>query len=419
MRTRLVSVVLVVTVLAVAALFVPAAGAIREAYERGDLLELQREAAIAAARVPPTGEIDDTVLQPIVDSAHRLGLYDHAGNLLGGVGPDPGDELVRAGIAGTFAEARVGADLVAAVPLRLHDPEASLVLRIEKPRDQSDQRFTRSIAELAVMAAAIIALAGGVAIWLARRLNRPIEELRDWAASTGTGPGVEPPAETGIGELDALRGAIVAGREQVAELLRRERSFSSHVSHQLRTPVAAMRVAVETELASPRADPTETLAELLDQLDRLESTVTSLLAVARGGTRPPVECRLDLIVLERLRPWRDTADRAGRRLRVLAPPARVLTEPSAVGHIIDVLVDNALRHGSGTVTVAVDPAGLTLDVADEGATPDPVDPFADDGRADGHGIGLRLARSLAESVDGQLELTDAPTTTFRLTLPSA
>lgn len=423
MRARLMSVVLVVTVLAVAALFVPAAQAIREAHERGDVLELQREAAIVAARVPPTGAIDAGVLQPIIDSDHRLGLYDHDGNLLGGVGPDPGDALVLTGIAGQFAEARSGDDLVAVVPLRLQDAGSSLVLRIEKPKDESNDQFRRSIVELGAMAAGIVVLAGAVALWLARRLNRPIEELRDWAASPAVGPAPEPPAATGIVELDALRAAIVSGRQQVAELLRRERSFSSHVSHQLRTPVAAMRVAVETELSTPRADPAETLHELLDQLDRLESTVTSLLAVARGGARPPVDCRLDEIVIERVRPWRDAAARSGRAVRVIAPPARVHTEPTAVGHIVDVLLDNALRHGAGTVTVTIDPAAGTLDVADEGVPPVGRDPFADDrgaeGRAESHGIGLRLARTLAESAHGQLVLTDADTTTFRLSVAPA
>lgn len=412
MRARLLSGVLVVTVLAVAALFVPAARAIRSAHERGDLLALQREAAIVAARIPPTGDLDDVALRPIVDSSHRLGLYDSTGRLVSGVGPDPGDELVRTGTAGTFAESLVDDDLVAVVPLRLQDVGSSLVLRIEKPRAESAGRFRRSIAELGLITGGIIVLAAGVSIWLARRLNRPIEELRDWAAAPhGAGTDPDPPAPTGLGEIDALRDALIEGRAQVAELLRRERSFSSHVSHQLRTPVAAMRVAVETELASPRPDPAEALTELVEQLDRLESTVTSLLAVTRGN-RAPVDCRLDEIVLERLRPWREQYSLAGRTLRAITPPTRVHADPDAIGHIVDVLVDNALRHGRGTVTVEIDPVGTTLAVADEGPAPLGRDVFE-------AGIGLRLARTLAETTSAELALLDTPATTFELAVTPA
>ena len=59
-----------------------------------------------------------------------------------------------------------------------------------------------------------------------------------------------PPAPSGIGELDELGAALAQSGDRIRELLQRERSFSSHVAHQLRTPVTAMRVAVEAELDS-------------------------------------------------------------------------------------------------------------------------------------------------------------------------
>ena len=129
----------------------------------------------------------------------------------------------------------------------------------------------------------ILTVAAAVGVLLANRLNRPIDELKEWADSR---PGSEPPPEpTGIEELDALRSALVDNHTRIEELLARERSFSSQVSHQLRTPVAAMRVAVETELAAPRPDASVVLHESLGQLDRLESTISSLLALARHTDR--------------------------------------------------------------------------------------------------------------------------------------
>ena len=107
-----------------------------------------------------------------------------------------------------------------------------------------------------------------------------------------------------------------ASSERVRQLLQRERSFSSHVSHQLRTPVAAMRVAVETELDAPRPDPTEVLRECLRELDRLERTVTSLLALARHDERQPEWCDVAALVRAQAERWRAPYAAAGRDRRL-------------------------------------------------------------------------------------------------------
>jgi signal transduction histidine kinase len=259
---------------------------------------------------------------------------------------------------------------------------------------------------------AVLGAAALVGIGVSRRLNRPIDELRRWAAD----PDRDPPEATGIAELDSLRSDLIAGRERIAELLRRERSFSSHVSHQLRTPVAALRVAVETELTAPRDDPSELLRESLGQLDRLESTITGLLALARHDTRPDDRVELLRLVRERV-----AAHPAARSVLVTGHTVSLVTDAVAVEHIVDVLVDNAARHGRGGVLVTVDAAGrtATIDVGDEGPTPDPAAIFADRASDAGHGIGLRLARTLAESIGGELTLLARPTTTFRVSLPIA
>ena len=408
-----------VTVLAIAALFVPAARAIRSAQERGELLELQREASVVAARVPATGPIDESVLDPVVDDQHRLGLYGPDGSLLGGAGPETADRIVRAALAGNFAEGRVDEDLVAAVPVRALVDGSSLAVRIEAPRSIARSRFIRSMLELGAAALLIVALAAALAAALARRLNRPIDELRRWAARP---PGTDdPPDPTGIVELDALRDELLADRARIEELLQRERSFSSQVSHQLRTPVAAMRVAIETERDAPRDDRTIVLDEAVGQLDRLETTISGLLALARHDDRPNEPVHLDELARSiatthhrRLGPETD------RSIVVRGPAATIETDRVAIEHIVDVLVDNAIRHGTGTVVIEVgeDDDGARIDVGDEGSRPTDRDVFteqADDGR---HGIGLRLARTLAESIGGSLTLLDVPTTTFRLDVRS-
>ena len=416
MTRRILAVVLTVTALAVAAFFVPAALAIRSSQEREELLELQREASIVAGRVSPAGPIDTSVLEPIVDTDHQLGLYDRDGTLLGGTGPEPPDRIVQLGLRGNFAEGYVGDDVVAVVPLRIRADGTSLAMRIEAPRGA----LTRTLVVLGLIALAILAGAAAVAVWLARRLNRPIDDLRRWALSNRVDGRNDPPAATGIAELDALRVSLLDSRARIEQLLRRERSFSSHVSHQLRTPVAAMRVAIEAELAAPRSDSRAVLTESLGQLDRLESTITSLLVLARHSDRASSRCDLTNVVTEAAERWRQAAADAERELRVTVEPVVAWCDSAGLGHVLDVLIDNALRHGEGPVTVRCTTLEerAVVDVADAGPTPSAADVFADTDRDSAHGIGLRLARALVESADGELDLLDSPTTTFRVTLPA-
>ena len=414
MTRRILAAVVSVTIVAVVALFVPAALAMRSSQERQELLEIQREASIVAGRVPPTGEIDESSLEPTVDAEHRLGLYDRDGTLLAGVGPERPDAIVDLGLRGSFAEGYVGDDVVAVVPIRLADDGTSLAIRIEAPR----ARYVDELTLLGLVAAGIVVAASAVAVWLARRLNRPIVELRQWAAAPQDHRR-RPPAPTGVDELDALRDALLEREGRIDELLRRERSFSSHVSHQLRTPVAALRVAVETELTAPRSDSTELLTEALGQLDRLESTITSLLALARHADSRATSCDVALAVRDAADRWRSVSVDRERQFEVLVVETTAWCDPTAIGHVLDVLLDNALRHGRGRIEIRCRPDGdrAVVEVADEGPRP-PGDVFAD-AAGSTHGIGLRLARSLLESGHGRLELADSATTTFRLVLPAS
>ena len=276
-----------------------------------------------------------------------------------------------------------------------------------------------SVLLLGLAGVAIIAVAGVIGALLARRLSRPVERLREWASTIGRDDAGPPPATTGISELDDLGAALTDAGDRIRELLRRERSFSSHVSHQLRTPVAAMRVAIEAELDAPRSDSTVVLHESLRALDRLESTIESMLALARHDERTPAWCDVGALVREHAERWRPSYAAAGRDVTVRAATQPGEVDAAAVGHILDVLLENALVHGRGPVVVNVRRNGpaIEIDVGDDGPSDPGADPFSEDRVDTGHGIGLRLARTLAESEGGQLRLLEVAPTTFRLSLP--
>jgi len=421
-RRRILLAIVAVTLAAVGAFFVPAALAVRSSTRRGDRLDLERDAAIVASQISPAGPIDVAHLEALVGPNRKLGFYDGLTGHIRGTGPEIPDEPVLLALAGQFAEGWSEGDLVAAVPVRNGVAGPSLVVRIEEPGSVSRGRIERTLLLLGAIGAAIVAGAIAVGVLLTRRLTRPIEELTAWAGAHDDSP---PPAETGIGELDDLRTTLVDGRARVDEALQRERAFSSHVSHQLRTPVAALRTAIETELTAPRPDPTSLLHEGLGAVDRLESTITSLLALARHTDRRAELCDGTALVVDQVERWRPTLAARGRDIRVAGPPVPATVDTVTVRHILDVLVENALSHGAGTITVTVaalngdgDRRELVVEVGDSGALPPDIDPFTERAADTGRGIGLRLARTLAEAWGGRLVLRTAAPTTFSLSLPS-
>jgi signal transduction histidine kinase len=165
--------------------------------------------------------------------------------------------------------------------------------------------------------------------------------------------------------------------------------------------MAGLRLVIESELSAPRPDPTLALNECLAVTDRLERTVNDLLRLVRQPARSE---RLDLPGLfEKLRGhWHGSLATAGRRLEFDAPPGDLPTmwaSNAAIEQALDVLIDNALRHGRGSVRIAADrvDGGIALACADEGTQP------ADPTRShDGVGIGLDLATTLVEAEGGRL-----------------
>ena len=399
MRRRILLAILAITALAVALFGIPLGIVVQHQETDEATLRLERQATIAAADVPSDlGRDGDEVALPPPPAKVKYALYTPEGVLVTGDGPSHADHTVADATRGDITDTEAGGRLVVAVPVSSNG-EVVGVVRAEQPLASVEAQVWKRWGAMAAIAFVAFAIAAAVATIEARRLTRPVEDVRD-AARTATA-------------------------HRLGELIARERAFSANASHQLRTPLTGLRLTIETELTDPRDDPTAVLLEALDELDRLEATVNQLLALARDSASPrsPVDIGLLLQKLERR--WRRPLAALGRRLEIVVSDDLPHPEVSevAISQVLDVLVDNAAHHGAGIVTVDATGvvSGVSLSVTDEGAgIKDPERIFERRGTdARGHGIGLALARSVVEAEGGRLMLErSAPRPQFVIVLPA-
>ena len=296
----------------------------------------------------------------------------------------------------------------------------------EAPRAELDGRIHRVWVLIAALSGGGVLIAIGLAAIQARRLGRPLELIARRSEQLGDGDFSVRAGHFGVPEIDAIARGLDSSAERIADLVAREREFSMNVSHQLRTPLTALRLRLEE--AASLHDRDAVAAELyaaLAEADRLETTIAALLAHGRRATLGDrIAVNLATVLRERARTWEPVFARAGRALDVQTDD-RVITHASrgTIGQILDVLLDNALRHGAGTVhaRARVDGRGAIVTVGDEGP-PIPeadVDRIFERGasRTGGTGIGLHLARALAQADGGALLVVAAESTAFELRLP--
>jgi signal transduction histidine kinase len=384
---------------------VPLAIVLQRSYREEELLRLQRDTVAATRHVDLPTRGRDPVELP--RSRDRLGVYDTTGRRVAGGGPPRADAVVVAALrTGRTSDRAGGGMLVVAAPL-LAGERVTGALRGARDEGGAARDTRAAWLLIAALAAALVTLAGLAAVVLARRLSGPLERLAVAARRLGEGDFSVRAPRSSVAEVDAVGSALDATAGRLDDLIGRERAFSADASHQLRTPLAALRL--ELEAAELRGDPPPELAAALAQVERLERTIETLLAVARDAPRRDTTVDLGAVVDDAEARWRGALAARGRPLRTLvrddAPIAAAA--PRVVSEILDVLLENACEHGAGPVTVTVRAASgsLAVDVGDEGAgfAGDPDAAFARrTGSANGHGIGLALARSLAHAEGGQL-----------------
>jgi signal transduction histidine kinase len=404
MRRRLILSTALIALAAVIVLGVPL-GAVEAARLRQDAeSRLEREAdAVAGAvddRVERRRPVPPSLLRGYARPRHRIVVMPRHGRAI----------VTRPPIAGEVLRAHAGSGGVVRVSV-----EASVA--------ELDARVHRAWLLIAALSAGGVLLAVALAALQARRLARPLETIAQRSAQLGEGDFSVRVGTVGVPEIDAIAQALDTSAGRIAELVAREREFSANVSHQLRTPLTALRLRIEEAGdLDDRATRAREIDAALGETDRLEATIAELLAHARradGDGAATVD--LAATVADHYAIWRRVFQRAGRELRVAAPDGiAARASRGTVGQVLDVLLDNALRHGSGTTTIALaaDARQAVLTVADEGAgiAEADRDRIFERGasRGTGAGIGLHLARALAQADSASLRALAGPPTRFEL-----
>jgi signal transduction histidine kinase len=328
----------------------------------------------------------------------------------------------------------VGSRVDAAMPVYLrgspNSPQVGTVILARSTRSLNGDIVALwvifgTIAAVAMLGAALLAFG------LARWVSRPVTGLDSVAGRLADGDlASRAVVDSGPPELRRLAGTFNTMAGRLEALVHGNRAVIADVSHQLRTPLAALRLRLDllaADTAESDPDTAQELAGALEELARLSRLVDGLLAVARAENVVPVPTVVDLteVASERVVAWHPVADDRGITLEALSPgrpggPGSAVPAWIGEGHleqILDNLIANALEALEAgrrvTVTTTATAAGAQVIVADNG----PGMSAEDRERAflrfttsnpNGTGLGLAIVHRLITSNGGTARLAETP-----------
>ena len=235
---------------------------------------------------------------------------------------------------------------------------------------------------------------------------------------------------------------ILASRtlRPISDAHARQRRFVADASHEMRTPLAAIRASAEGALAASASEEElrSAMGVVVESAERLSRLTNDLLLLARADELPPdrdgVPVDLSVVVAEALEAFGVAHPLLPRAKATLTADLRVIADPDEIGRIVANLVDNAYRYGEPAtnpprITTRLVEREAIVEVTDDGPGIAAADldrvfaPYArlraDAATPAGSGLGLAIARSLAQRNRGRLTVASRPGegATFRLSLP--
>jgi signal transduction histidine kinase len=276
--------------------------------------------------------------------------------------------------------------------------------------------------------------APAVALWtatgrVARRIAQPLYELTRAAQELGGGNLKARVSAAGFGfdETAVLSSAFNEMAARLERQLAEERELLASVSHELRTPLARIRLLVEIGrqardgqgVGQGNGNDPRTLDEIEREAIEIDALVGELLASARIEFQAVAPKPLDAVEVARRALERAGEDAA--KLVSAPPPIPFAADPTLIGRALANLIDNARKHGSGLVRLAVqaDGAGVTFEVVDRGRGFAPGDESRvferfyrgadpDAGSHGSLGLGLALVKRIADAHGGRVHAANEP-----------
>lgn len=316
--------------------------------------------------------------------------------------------------------------LYAAVPVT-SGGEIHGAVRITFPTSTIDERIRAVWLRLALLSGVVLVTVTAIAYALASSITSPVRAVRTGAEALALGDlGQRVPDDAGPPELRSLAATFNRMAERLQRLVEGQRAFTADASHQLRSPLTALRLRLETIDGAPGGADQAKIEAALREVDRLNHLVDSLLVLARaGGAAPPrVEVDLAQVLVERWEHWQPVAGAKGLTLDLDLgpddPDLVVQAVPGTLDTVLDNLIDNAIgvTPTGGTVRLqgGRDGGGVTAHVIDDG----PGMTAEQRGRAfdrfwrapgssrTGSGLGLAIVADLMAANGGRVELADGP-----------
>jgi heavy metal sensor kinase len=313
-----------------------------------------------------------------------------------------------------------------------------LIVVVGAPLEPRNEALATLRTELFVGGPIGLLIACVIGYLLAAAALRPVERMRARAAAISASRLSERlPVAPSHDEVSRLGDTLNEMLARLETALERERSFVADASHELRTPLAHLQAEVELALEAPRdrAELEAALRSVGIETDRLSQLAADLLLLARSD-KGKLPLRLDEVVLDELiegvaARFERRAQDARRAFEVSAPHIRVRVDRLRMEQALGNLVENALRHGAGTIRISATHQSETLElhVMDDGPGFPPrfaTRAFERFSRAEqsrssgGTGLGLAIVAAIASAHGGTAEVVAAARgADVRLRIPSS